>query len=319
MSIPSAVFERGLDAVSSPMLSKLIQQHLESAVRDVEMTTAPAPNSGDLMLNDMGDYFSRTAMLWACLADRLIKGPELEEANYMAHERSRAGSGMSDLSEVARVDVDISRLRKIRDLSIEFSRQVQSTWRPQTNMLSSQPVLHTAPVSPFCDAKLSSIPGGLGNNGSMPICLDNGDPRAFKSRKLLPDSHVQIHHHAIHSHNHHGHSLHHPPDLGGHRSEDSEESDDDIFMEIDMDALRQRGKGNYSCPKAYKCKKGGVDKDGSLVKFDRNSSFAQHCNKHRKPWRCDVPGCPNPPKKRRFARRDGLERHKATVKHSVGT
>lgn len=41
----------------------------------------------------------------------------------------------------------------------------------------------------------------------------------------------------------------------------------------------------------------------------------QHYNKHRKPWVCELENCPNLPNKRRFARRDGLERHKQTVKH----
>ncbi|KAL6892986.1 hypothetical protein HDV57DRAFT_212158 [Trichoderma longibrachiatum] len=99
------------------------------------------------------------------------------------------------------------------------------------------------------------------------------------------------------------------------QDESDDYSDENQFAGINMKALKQRGKGKYYCPRGHHCDKGGVDKQGNLVLFDRNSSFAQHCNKHRKPWRCDVPGCPNPPKKRRFARRDGLERHKATVKH----
>lgn len=195
---------------------------------------------------------------------------------------------MSDLSNVARVDVDISRLRKIRDMSLEFSHQVRSTWRPQTPMTTSPPGLLAASISPFCDATMSTK--------SMSVSSD-GDQRSLKTRKLLPDGHLQL-----------------QADVG-HRSDDSDDSDEDLFPDIDMEALRQRGKGNYSCPKAFHCTKGGVDKEGNLIIFDRNSSFAQHCNKHRKPWRCDIPGCPNPPKKRRFARRDGLERHKTTVKH----
>ena len=200
-------------------------------------------------------------------------------------------------------------------------------------MMSSTPGMHTTSISPFCDARLSSV-----SNKSMSVSSD-GDPRAQKARKLLPDGHAQLQLEIAQ------------------RSDESDDSDDELFPEIDMEALRQRGKGNYSCPKSYQCKKGGVDKEGNLVIFDRNSSFAyvvtadpiqrkhlrdavwrpcprqrhaiclrlltkqnrQHCNKHRKPWRCDIPGCPNPPKKRRFARRDGLERHKTTVKHYVVT
>ncbi|KAM4062881.1 hypothetical protein HRG_007700 [Hirsutella rhossiliensis] len=289
------VFEPGLGASQSPLLESLIREHLERATHDLDMNTPPPSTLGseDLLLNDMGDYLCRTATLWAYLTDRLLKGPHLEQAAFRAHERSRTGTGMSDLTEVARVDIDITRLRKIRDMTLEFSHKVQSTWRPR--MINSPPGMQATSISPFCDAKLSIV-----SNKSMSVSSDGGE-RSLKARKLLPDSHVQLH-----------------PDVG-HRSDESDESDDEMFLDIDMEALRQRGKGTYSCPKAYQCKKGGVDKEGNLVIFDRNSSFAQHCNKHRKPWRCDIPGCPNPPKKRRFARRDGLERHKATVKHYVVT
>lgn len=61
-------------------------------------------------------------------------------------------------------------------------------------------------------------------------------------------------------------------DMSG--SDCSSSDDDEQFQSIDMDALRQRGKGVYFCPKGVKCDKGGVDKDGNLVVFDRNSSFA---------------------------------------------
>ncbi|RDA91239.1 hypothetical protein CP533_0664 [Ophiocordyceps camponoti-saundersi (nom. inval.)] len=285
---PPPIFESGLNDTSSPLLEQLVRQHLAAHQPDMTMMDSRPSRSGDFLLNDMGDYFCRTATLWAHLTESLLDARLLEEATVRAHERSRTDTGMSDLTNVARIDVDITRLRKIRDMSLDFSHQVRSTWRPMTN---SPPGLLTASISPFCDATMS--------NKSMSVSSD-GDQRSFKSRKLLPDaSQVQQLHAA---------------DVN-HRSDDSDETDDDLFPDGDMDALRTRGKGNYSCPKAFNCTKGGVDKEGHLIIFDRNSSFAQHCNKHRKPWRCDIPGCPNPPKKRRFARRDGLERHKMTVKH----
>ncbi|KJZ78616.1 hypothetical protein HIM_02007 [Hirsutella minnesotensis 3608] len=246
------VFEPGLDALSSPLLEKLIREHLERASHDLDATTPPpsAGSSGDFLLNDMGDYFCRTAVLWAYLTDQLLKGPHLEQAAYHAHERSRTDTGMSDLSEVARLDMDITRLRKIRDMTVEFSHKIQSTWRPRPQVMRSPPGIQAPPISPFCDARLSTV-----SNKSMSVSSD-GDPRSFKTRKLLPDGHIQM-----------------QTDMG-HRSDESDESDDDMFLEIDMEALRQRGKGTYSCPKAYQCKKGGVDKEGNLVVFDRNSSFA---------------------------------------------
>ncbi|RDA84596.1 hypothetical protein CP532_6045 [Ophiocordyceps camponoti-leonardi (nom. inval.)] len=302
------VFESGLINASSPLLDQLVRRHLEraSAAHQAEMTMMDSrtPRSGDFLLNDMGDYFCRTASLWASLTDSLLDRHLLEEATVRAHERSRTDTGMSDLTNVARVDVDISRLR---DMSLDFSHQVRSTWRPMTS--SSSPGLPlTSSISPFCDATMS--------NKSMSVSSD-GDQRSFKTRKLLPDSHV-LQQQQQQQQQLHAAAASAVADVN-HRSDDSDETDDDLFPDNDMDALRTRGKGTYSCPKALRCTKGGVDKDGNLIIFDRNSSFAQHCNKHRKPWRCDIPGCPNPPKKRRFARRDGLERHKTTVKHYVGT
>lgn len=109
------VFEPGLDASSSPLLESIVREHLERATLDLNMNPpAPStPGSDDLLLNDMGEYLCRTAALWACLTDRLLKGPHLEQAALRAHERSRTGTGMSDLTEVTRVDVDITRLRYV--------------------------------------------------------------------------------------------------------------------------------------------------------------------------------------------------------------
>lgn len=56
---------------------------------------------------------------------------------------------------------------------------------------------------------------------------------------------------------------------------DSDEySDDSLFAGINLKALKQRGKGKYYCPRGHRCDKGGVDKNGDLILFDRNSSFA---------------------------------------------
>lgn len=63
--------------------------------------------------------------------------------------------------------------------------------------------------------------------------------------------------------------------LGEVDEEDSDEySDDGLFAGINLKALKQRGKGKYYCPRGHRCDKGGVDKSGNLILFDRNSSFA---------------------------------------------
>lgn len=204
---------------------------------------------------------------------------------------------------------------KIRDLAAKFSQDVQTVWRPGgtlshafssghathsgrlplANTLSAAPIqdTHFLGHSYQASENLTKSPGGLVEQ----MDLDNEDD-----------------------------------------SDSESDGDEELFASINIEALNQRGKGAYTCPKGKRCDKGGVDKYGNVVVFDRNSSFAYspspfsakifraskiltpssnslHCNKHRKPWVCTLDNCPNTPKKRRFARRDGLRRHKATVNH----
>jgi len=94
--------------------------------------------------------------------------------------------------------------------------------------------------------------------------------------------------------------------------------------------LKNRGKGHYTCPRTYDCKKGGVQPNGELTVFERNSAFRYstrvfekgfianhnecraHLQLHERAFKCDLPGCTN---KKGFARFDQLERHKTSVKH----
>lgn len=95
---------------------------------------------------------------------------------------------------------------------------------------------------------------------TLSVGSDGRDITQFVPRKILPDK-SQVG------------NFHLEQDESG--SDDSSDDDDDEqFQKIDMEALRQRGKGVYICPKSLKCDKGGVDKDGNIVVFDRNSSFA---------------------------------------------
>lgn len=106
---------------------------------------------------------------------------------------------------------------------------------------------------------------------------------------------------------------------------------------VDANQLGQRGKGRHTCPHAFRCNKGGVNPDGTMVIFERNSDFRYcaihpvsrrgcvlhaaadtiaacrgHLQKHDKPFKCDLPGCTN---RTGFARIDQLNRHKATTRH----
>ncbi|ROT36573.1 hypothetical protein SODALDRAFT_222249 [Sodiomyces alkalinus F11] len=82
--------------------------------------------------------------------------------------------------------------------------------------------------------------------------------------------------------------------------------------DIDLAQLRNRGKGVYRCSYGKSCTKGGVDRHGNIVIFERNCMFRQHMDKHKKPFKCPIPGCQN---KDGFARKDQLERHIKNVRH----
>ncbi|KAF5526325.1 hypothetical protein CGCA056_v003625 [Colletotrichum aenigma] len=90
--------------------------------------------------------------------------------------------------------------------------------------------------------------------------------------------------------------------------------DDEVARadKIDMEQLKHRGKGHYICPEWRSCQKGGKKEDGGPRYFTRNCMFRQHLQKHSKPHRCNLPGCPN---KEGFARKDQLVRHQLNVKH----
>jgi hypothetical protein len=48
---------------------------------------------------------------------------------------------------------------------------------------------------------------------------------------------------------------------------------EEMDMDVDMNSLKSRGKGTYKCRFGLACKKGGVDRNGDLVIFERNCMF----------------------------------------------
>ncbi|KAH7319747.1 hypothetical protein B0I35DRAFT_219240 [Stachybotrys elegans] len=309
----------------SGALARVIKENLELAARDMTpsvLTPAPSPPAtlihgpvppptddvpASHLLNDVGEYLMRTAELWARLTEHLTKGPHLEPAVSEVVLASKIISGMAETQAVVGFDMDFTRLRKIRELTAQFSRDVQNVWRSEPNAaVNIGGTLTTLsaeiePLSPPSSTTMATSPAA----SKVPSAGEDFTP--FKGRQVLPDPTKP--------------EAGSPPTdeksaaLAAALAMDDSDDDDTKFLNIDMAMLEKRGKGSYRCPKAFRCDKGGVDKDGKIVMFDRNSAFIQHCNKHRKPWKCEKAGCPNPPKKRKFARRDGLMRHIQTVKH----
>ncbi|PTB44200.1 hypothetical protein M441DRAFT_343617 [Trichoderma asperellum CBS 433.97] len=542
------LFTFGLPA--SPIslsLEGLVLQYLKQASQSVQRveevsplssgpTCSSSPDDATALLTEMGDYLTRTAMIWAYLIENLIKGPHIDHVTLQILENSRAKTNVADLTEATSLDITLGRLRKMRDMAAQHSQDIQTIWKLGSHRKASLSCLVDPRPSSSLHSEDTSAAASAASSesNSMPEVFNNTS-HAAECHKQIADAVALLQDGATVGRPAHAplpslpllppaQSLDLPPIwptqssvstspvaspppapqqqqqeqkrqqqekqqrqqqqkeqqqkekqalLAGTRiflanelpgqgaqaratlrklvplmpaprrtmlkkampkktgprpvriltpivapappppppppppiltpppppfrppprsaeeiamaasasaalenileeveEEDSDEySDDGLFAGINLKALKQRGKGKYYCPRGHRCDKGGVDKSGNLILFDRNSSFAyvetsvcqhrgkpnrlspvvllhpnpkpwemwktdalgqvsyapasmfanlscrQHCNKHRKPWRCDVPGCPNPPKKRRFARRDGLERHKATVKH----
>ena len=135
----------------------------------------------------------------------------------------------------------------MRDLTAKYSQDVEAIWCPETQR-NSETSLELSPISPFVDMKALSTP-------QASLDLDESKSRM---RRSLPGG---------------SHKDQKSPKDHGSGSDASDDADDELFQRIDMAALGNRGKGSYSCPKGIKCTKGGVDKVGNLVAFERNSSF----------------------------------------------
>jgi hypothetical protein len=322
----SVIVRHTLAAVSGEMPAEEASPTMNIVKRPSSPTPAPIsaphfrPPRVDL-LADLGDFLNRHSILLTHFTEHVLQGPHISRINEEIHKRAYEETTMTDLQAIAAEDMNFTRLRKIRDLTAQFSRDVQAVWHPESVVPDVSPSAQSYP-SPGSDSR--SVPASR----SLSFSLE-GDFKGLKAGKLVLHKNEQAEDHSPQANapgSDRSDVKDEDDDAGaefdegeddGDDDDDEDEYDDEEFQQIDMNALRQRGKGSYFCPKGRHCDKGGVDKEGNIVRFDRNSSFIQHCNKHRRPWRCELPGCPNPPKKRKFARRDGLERHKLTVKHFV--
>lgn len=127
---------------------------------------------------------------------------------------------------------------KVKDLSVQYARDIRSVYEPAVKPSEPSP---TSSHTPFGGVTPVSVPRSASG-------VDEDQRRTPQTRKTLPE---QV-----------------PND-----ESDSGISSGDTFENLNMAALKQRGKGNYSCPKGKWCTRGGVDKEGNVIIFDRNSAF----------------------------------------------
>lgn len=104
-------------------LENLILKYLEQASQSVQVATdassssswpcSASPLDAAALLTEMGDYLTRTAMIWASLIENLIKGPHIDHVTLQILEHSRAKTRVADLSAATSLDVTLGRLRYV--------------------------------------------------------------------------------------------------------------------------------------------------------------------------------------------------------------
>ncbi|OAA70501.1 hypothetical protein ISF_02475 [Cordyceps fumosorosea ARSEF 2679] len=257
------VFESSLHttACKTASFDYLVRDKLNQIVRDFHsmgtdspsMPPAPGPllsEASATLLRELGDYFTRTAQMWSTMTHNLLQGPHIDQISRDVNVRSATETRLADLSTIAAVDVELGRLRKIRDLTAKFSKDVQAVWRPEESV-------------PDPSSSSQAERGGQFPLAATTLSSPSQDARFIPSSHTDGDSFNTL-----------AGGMAEQMDLGKEDDSDSDSGDEELFSSINMDALKQRGKGTYMCPKGTKCDKGGVDRDGKVIIFDRNSSFA---------------------------------------------
>ncbi|UKZ76508.1 hypothetical protein TrVFT333_004214 [Trichoderma virens FT-333] len=171
------VFTFGLNAThATEALENLILEHLERAARKVRLNvgdlfSAPCPAEPQdvaALVTEMGDYLARTALIWSALIQSLIQGPHIDQVTLQILEKSRVDTGVADITASVSMDVTLSRLRKMRDLAEQYSRDVQAVWRVggRRSSLASLNCTSTEPPT-------AEVVKGCGEEGSRSKAITN--------------------------------------------------------------------------------------------------------------------------------------------------
>ncbi|EXA38468.1 hypothetical protein FOVG_10398 [Fusarium oxysporum f. sp. pisi HDV247] len=124
----AAVVHPQYDAQSTQQLLALVQ-HLQVTSRTMAKQTPASDQKDSTIVTDIGDYLIQAAQAWAQMTDALVESRQVQQAVVDAHEQAMVKNHLSDLSTVVSMDVDLTKLSKIRDLTAQFSRDVHQVWQ----------------------------------------------------------------------------------------------------------------------------------------------------------------------------------------------
>jgi hypothetical protein len=289
-----------LDHTGSASVPKLIDKHLHDAVRHLnashqrcvsQRTTASEfvsqPYAG------IADHIRRISGILSQLTSALTQDALRKDADNYVLAQNQGLVPMFGPYEAH--DKHFLELQHLHNITIQYESSLH-----QTSQLKGPAVI--GPLGQdalFVEKERRSLPGP-----ASPVSIQSYSSVASPTAVLAsPEARNRLPNHA--------------QARASHEATNPVLSDKDQFANYNLDPWKRRGKdGKNYCPRGLECKKGGVV-DGKLVLFERNSAYIQHCNKHKRPFVCQLEGCPNPVQRRNFARADGLRRHQELVSHGV--
>ncbi|WXC65876.1 hypothetical protein SNK03_011657 [Fusarium graminearum] len=126
--------------MTTPNTTVTQPQHDAQSTSQVTATTMAKQTSSSTtsseqtqnIVSDIGEYLMQAAQNWAKMTDALVESRQVQQAVEDAHEQAMIINHLSDLSTVVSMDVDLSKLCKIRDLTAQFSQDVHQVWQKDT-------------------------------------------------------------------------------------------------------------------------------------------------------------------------------------------
>ncbi|CAG9983897.1 unnamed protein product [Clonostachys byssicola] len=133
----SVIGNRPADAteVTMPELHRLVQSHIELISRTAlsnMATGAPSMDDPNPLTTGLGEYLLLVSQFWADLTKSILESPAIHQAAVEVHEESKRRSHLTDLSSVVNMDLEITKLSAIRDLTKKHCLAVQDVWGVQS-------------------------------------------------------------------------------------------------------------------------------------------------------------------------------------------
>ncbi|KAF2663147.1 hypothetical protein BT63DRAFT_461525 [Microthyrium microscopicum] len=322
---------RSHDEPTDLCLHDILEQELVSIA-----TSLPEWQNTQCLLQDLGNFLTRTSTLLSTLAERVVHGQDIHRYAESKIKEMNEENDFSDLGDLEymqekHLSLNVQTTRSISQTLLNTTANLNAQWRT-SRMPHFKPPPRGRQLSGDSDMTVKSDSASI--TGSITSDLAPLYHTSPPLHNTLPPIHMMppstlepaVQPPILRSPLAPG-LLHHnnmmqpplppppppprpmPPEL---RSPSVDESQPDAAVHHLLKNLVQRGTGRHTCPFGLNCTKGGV-RAGKEILFERNSAFRAHLQKHEKMFRCELAGCTA---RGGFARIDQLRRHQNTVSHT---